>query len=101
MRTYLLDDAATSSTKSRTVAPYPWERTAWATDPPLAQWSEMERDWAGSSSSLPARHSAPNQPGAPATDSEPPITMLTLGCLVLAALISGSLVFSLMRLLIG
>lgn len=101
MRTYLLDDTATSHSKARTAAPYPWERAAWATDSPLAQWSEMERDWAGTSTSLTAMRSEPKTPHAAASDESPPITMLTLGCLVLAALVSGSLVFSLMRVLIG
>ena len=101
MRTYLLDHAASSHRKARTEAPYPWERAAWATDSPLAQWSEMERDWAGTSASLPAARSEQTVPDAPATDNTPPITMLTLGCLVLAALVSGSLAFSLMRFLIG
>ena len=100
MRTYLLDDAASSHPHARTAAPYPWERAAWATDSPLAQWSEMERDWAGPSVSLPTTDREPNAPDAPATDNDPPITMLTLGCLVLSALVSGSLVFSLMRFLI-
>ena len=101
MRTYLLDDAATSRSKARTAAPYPWERAAWATDSPLSQWSEMERDWAGTSMSLPASHREPSAPHAPGPDDAPPITMLTLGCLVLVAFVSGWLVFSLMRFLIG
>jgi len=101
MRTYLLDHAAPSRSRARTAAPYPWERAAWATDSPLTQWSEMERDWAGTSVSLPTPHREPNAPDVHPADEGPPITTLTLGCLVLAALVSGSLVFSLMRFLIG
>jgi hypothetical protein len=102
MRTYLLDDAAALRTKARpAAAPHPWERVAWATDSPLAQWSEREHDSIGTSVSLPAPHGEPNPPRTPAADDTPPITLLTLGCLAHAALVSGSLLFSVMRFLIG
>lgn len=56
----------------------------------------MERDWAGA-----ARGSAVDLPEQRPLDEDEPMTMLMLGCLVLCAVLSGVLVFSLMRTFIG
>ena len=99
MRTYQLDDPAPANRVSRTAAPPPWGSAAWATDSRLADWSEMQRDWIGA---VPFAPSAPVGLQSPQREPEDePITLLTLGCLVLAALVSGTLVFSLMRVLVG
>ena len=91
MRIHQIDDRTAAHRMTRTTAPHPWGSAAWATDSRLAHWSEMERDWVGAT---------PFSPSAPAVEDEP-ITPLTLGCLVLAALVSGTLVVSLMRVLVG
>ena len=99
MRIHQIDDRTPAHRMTRTAAPHPWGSAAWATDSRLAHWSEMERDWSGA---VPFAPSTPAgaKPSARAVDDEP-ITPLTLGCLVLAALVSGTLVFSLMRVLVG
>ena len=99
MRTYHIDDRTPARRMTRTTAPHPWGSAAWATDSRLAHWSEMERDWIGSAPFAPPVLDQ-SMASTPAVEDEP-ITVLTLGCLVLAALVSGTLVFSLMRVLIG
>ena len=101
MRTFQIDDRTPANRMSRTTAPHPGGSAAWATDSRLAHWSEMERDWIGAAPFVPSAPApARSQALPPATENEP-ITLLTLGCLVLAALVSGTLVFSLMRVLVG
>lgn len=69
---------------------------AWTQDSRLADWAEMERDWGGARHSVPAEHAGP----VPLEPDEP-MSMLMLGCLVLASLLSGLLVFSLMHTFVG
>lgn len=99
MRTYQIGDRTPDHRITRTTAPHPWESAAWATDSRLAHWSEMERDWVGAAPFVPSApvRSKPLPP--PAEDK--PITLLTLVCLVLAAVVSGTFVVSLMRVLVG
>ena len=99
MRTYQIYDRTPDHRMTRPTAPHPWGSAAWATDSQLAHWSEMERDWVGAAPFAPSAPAGLTPSPLPAEAK--PITLLTLGCLVLAALVSGTLVFSLMRMLVG
>lgn len=99
MRTHQTDDRIPARRVTRTTAPHPWASAAWATDSRLANWPEMDQDGIDPAPSAPV--AAPGSSGSTLVEEDKPITAITLGCLVLAALVSGTLVFSLMRVLLS